>query len=415
MPGRIGLLREKNTNKIMNKLWLAIFWVSFPFGIVSFLLPIYGKELGASAVEIGGFFSAFSLVPALIRPFLGQALDRYGRRPFLIAGLAGYVFSTLMFSVADTILLLTIARFLQGIGSSFLWISAFTIVADLAKVQGRGHDFGSIDEASYRGALLGTIFGFSAILTFEAAFGIDLKTIWFWIFIIFLGPVLIGFWNGWIGAEETVPEDVKSNRDRKPISRQLVALMGIVMVTGASQAMVWPLLMIFLQDKLGAGVISLAVAYLPAALISSFLPSRMGIVTDRLGRKGPMIAGLLVGSAASLLIPGLRSLTALTILWSVETIGYTISLPAERAFVADIAGRDIRGKSYGLYTFSFFLGGALGPLVGGWLYDNAGHAMPFYLNSVVLILGAALVLFVLHEPANTDENISGNAKGKTNL
>ncbi len=68
-----------------------------------------------------------------------------------------------------------------------------------------------------------------------------------------------------------------------------------------------------------------------------------------------MVIGLLVGAVASVAIPHLGSIAALTFLWCLETIGYTISIPAERAFVADIAGENIRGTSYGMYTFSFFL------------------------------------------------------------
>ena len=80
---------KKSTEQVFKSLWQATFWISFPFGVVSFLLPVYGKEIGANALEIGGFFSAYSLVPALIRPFLGRALDRWGRRPFLLIGLGG--------------------------------------------------------------------------------------------------------------------------------------------------------------------------------------------------------------------------------------------------------------------------------------------------------------------------------------
>jgi hypothetical protein len=36
-------------------------------------------------------------------------------------------------------------------------------------------------------------------------------------------------------------------------------------------------------------------------------------------------------------------------------------------------------------------------LAGGWLYDSLGHAMPFYLNTVVLFVGALLVATVLRE------------------
>ena len=72
-----------------------------------------------------------------------------------------------------------------------------------------------------------------------------------------------------------------------------------------------------------------------------------------------------MGAAASLAIPHLGSIIGLTLLLCSETIEYSISNSAERAFVADIAGEDIRGTSYGMYTFSYFLGAAIGPLAGG--------------------------------------------------
>jgi MFS family permease len=174
--------------------------------------------------------------------------------------------------------------------------------------------------------------------------------------------------------------------------------MGIVCLTGASSAMVWPLLMIFLQDSLGADLTALASAYVPAALISALLPSRLGHLADRFGRRPLMVTGLLVGAVASIAIPHLRSVALLAALWAIESLGYAASVPAERAFVADIAGEDTRGSSYGLYTFAYFLGALVGPLAGGWLYDYVGHAVPFYLNGVGLLIGGGLVAAALREP-----------------
>jgi DHA1 family multidrug resistance protein-like MFS transporter len=378
-------------------LWRAIFWISFPFGILAFVLPIYGRELGATALEVGGFFSAMSLVPVIVRPFLGRALDRWGRRPFLLLGLVGYVGAMMIFCFAGTVQLLTVARFVQGLGQAFLWLSAYAIVADVAAVTGRGRDFGTVDEATNRGAIVGTMGGFAVIFTLQG-FGLTWERIWFWLFAAYAIPAVLALRLAWQGVEETRPQATREPVESRPISGQLIALMIIVFVTGASSMMVWPLLMIFLQDKLHASVDVLGWAYLPAALIQSFLPSHMGGIADRWGRKGPMIVGLVVGALASALIPHLRSIVLLIILWAVESLGYTASMPAERAFVADIAGEDTRGASYGLYTFAFFLGAAVGPLVGGWLYDNLGHAMPFYLNTAVLLVGALLVGIVLREP-----------------
>jgi DHA1 family multidrug resistance protein-like MFS transporter len=375
-------------------LWRAIFWVSLPFGILSFVLPIYGKDLGASALEIAGFFSALSVVPVIVRPFLGRALDRWGRRPFLLLGLFNHAVAMIVFSFASSVFLLTVSRFVQGLGTAFLWLTASTIVADEAKETGRGHNFGLIDEAANRGAIIGTMAGFIVITVLS---DLEWTQIWFWIFSSYSVLALLGFWCGWRGVPETRPAESSLQVESRPFSGQLLTLMGIVFITGASTAMVWPLLMVFLQDILQAEVWALALAYLPAALLSSFLPSRMGKIADRWGRKPPMIAGLLVGALASALIPHLRSILGLTILWAVESLGYIASLPAERAFVADIAGEDVRGTSYGLYTFAYFLGAVLGPLAGGWLYDNLGHGTPFYLNAAVLLLGGLLVASVLRE------------------
>jgi len=51
-----------------------------------------------------------------------------------------------------------------------------------------------------------------------------------------------------------------------------------------------------------------------------------------------MAAGLLIGALASALIPHLRTVGWLAALWAIESIGHAASVPAERAYVADIAG-----------------------------------------------------------------------------
>jgi MFS family permease len=389
----------ENPRRTLSVLWRAIFLVSFPYGVLGFLLPIYGRALGATALQVGAFFSAFAIVPIFVRPVLGRMLDRWGRRPFLLIGLAGYLATAVAFAAAASVWMLTAARFLQGIGSAFLWLTAYTMVADVSASGERGQGFGLIDEATNRGAIIGAALGFTLIVALQQSGEMDWRQAWWYLFAIYSLTSIGALGIAWRGARETRPPGQAGAPAGRSISRRLVTLMGIVLLTAASGAMVWPLLVIFLQDSLRAGPQELALAYLPAALIGAFLPSRMGAVSDRLGRKKPMILGLLIGAVASALIPQLRSLVGLSILWLVESAGYAASVPAERAFVADIAGEDVRGTSYGLYTFALFLGTAIGPIVGGWLYDTAGAAAPFYLNTAALTLGALLVALLLPEPA----------------
>jgi sugar phosphate permease len=134
------------------------------------------------------------------------------------------------------------------------------------------------------------------------------------------------------------------------------------------------------------------------ALVWAFLPSRMGAIGDRVGRKLPMTVGLMVSGVVILALPRVSSLLLLAILWAVEALAFTASVPAEEALVADLSGSEQRSESFGFYTFEAGLGAVTGPVVGGWLYDNVGHSMPFYFTAALVFLGALLIALLVRDP-----------------
>jgi MFS family permease len=194
----------------------SLFFVSWPFFILYLLLPVYGREIGASAVEIGLFFSAFSLMTVLMRPFLGWALDRVGRRPFLVIGLAGYAATWAAFAFIDQVWGIVAARLLQGVSSSFVWLTAYTIVADLAGEGARGRAFGSVAQASSQGAIVGTFVGFT-LLNAHLSLGGENVHLGSWQ-VLFLGygiaslaAVLVTLW----GLPETIPRAADREQPRE--------------------------------------------------------------------------------------------------------------------------------------------------------------------------------------------------------
>ena len=385
----------------------AIFLISFPFGLLYFTLPLLGKEMGASALAIAGLYSAFFLMTVLLRPVVGWALDRYGRRPFLLAGLGGYLLANLAFLLASSIGLLYLARIAQSIGSSLTWLSAYAIVADLASPDERGRTFGRVEQASSQALLVGvllffTVYGF---LTGRPATVMDeaMNLAWQISFGIFAILGICAIWQArhlpetvTLKAAEPFWPSLRAGWGR--MSRPLLVLMAIVFLTSAAYQAVSPLVLIFLQERFQASLFELAWAYFPMALIWAFLPSRMGAIGDRFGRKLPMAIGLLVSGMVILVLPHAPSLLLLAVLWAVEALAFTASVPAEEALVADLSGHQQRGESFGLYTFASGLGAVFGPLVGGWLYDQVGHAVPFYFTATLVFLGAVLIMLLVREP-----------------
>lgn len=399
--------REKSSRETFRVLGKSILLIALPFGILDFVLPIYGKSIGANAMEIGLFFSAFSLMLVIMRPLVGAGIDRFGRRPFLLAGLAGYMLTMFAFAAADRVVFIVLARVLQGLSASFLWLAANAITSDLAASDARGRTFGSLDEYAYRGGILGTFIGFTLLLGdfYVRIPGInvslqmgDMQSAWPVLFVLYGAVSLLAVLTAWRSLPETRRNGHVSSGQPIRWSRTWLLLLMVTAVTGASWAMVSPMLMIYLQEKFQAPIDHLALAFLPSALIWALLPSRLGRLSDRFGRKTLMVLSMLAAAATSVLIPTLSSLVGLALLWGLQALFYAAGDPAERALVADLTGDDQRGRAFGFYTMAAGLGAAAGPFLGGWLYDVIGQKAPFFANGVVLALSAGLLAWLLKEP-----------------
>ncbi len=381
--------------RAVSTLRTAIVLGSLSFGILQFALPIYAKDLGASALDIGGVFSIFAAMLTIARPLVGWGIDRWGRKVFLAFSFLVYALSMLIFGLAQSVAGLYAARFVQGLGSSLLWIPAYTVATELS-ARDWGRSVGTVDMSSARGGFFGTFLGFVIILA-----ATSFARGWQWTFDLYAIAAFVGAVLVWRGVPETRPAGTTAAATESSTGlagldrRRLTRLMLIVFLTGTSSAMISPLLMIFLQDHFTTDVPTLATAFIPAALVYAFLPGRLGALSDRFGRAPLMAIGLVGAGLVSIGMPLMTSLVLLAALWVLEAVALSAATPAEAALVADLAGRDVRGSGYGLYMFASGLGLTLGPLIGGWLYDAAGHPIPFYVNGVLLFMGAGLVMWLL--------------------
>ena len=70
------------------------------FGIVIPLLPFYVQSMGGSAEVVGLLLGTFAFTQMIATPILGRLSDRYGRRPVILASLAGNTLAMLIFDAA---------------------------------------------------------------------------------------------------------------------------------------------------------------------------------------------------------------------------------------------------------------------------------------------------------------------------
>jgi MFS family permease len=390
------------------RLQLVITLASFSTFVITAGLPIYSTEIGASGFEVGGLFAMGALMTAIARPIIGRALDIYGRKPFLLLGMAIEAISMILFAMSRDVISLFLASTAQGFGLGTMLLSAYAMTADLAMGEGRAGSFGSTEQAQYRGGLYGALLAVPVLLLtgFDAQGELRVtSTAWSVMFILFAIMGLLALLFAWRGMHETysviVRHEVQTKGDApQKIHPQLYVLMSIVALTSASSSGIAPFILKYIQDHITQDVSMIALAYLPASIAWGFLPSKMGIIADRFGRKLPMALGLIVSGIFSAFIPYLSTIFPLMIFATLEAVCYSAAVPAEQALVADMTGGKQRGIGFGLYTLGMSAGRVIGPLIMGWLYDQF-RSGPFFANAAILLIGTFLVLVLLRDPSKS--------------
>ncbi|MEQ1833314.1 MAG: MFS transporter [Candidatus Eisenbacteria bacterium] len=153
-----------------------------------------------------------------------------------------------------------------------------------------------------------------------------------------------------------------------------------------------------LTRRMGASpaTIGFLFASFGVTLLSVSIP--MGAISDRVGRRLPLVFGMIVLSRSTLLFAYAPSLPWLFAARMLQGAADAITWGVGFALVADLYGVSERGRVMGLVMSGSNLGFMLGPSIGGWLYETGGPELPFVLVSVIAAAGAAG--FLLLRPAS---------------
>ena len=135
-------------------IFLTVFVNLVGFGIIIPLLPFYAETFGASPVTIGLLFAAFSVAQLIAAPALGALSDRFGRRPVLIFSLIGTVISFAMLAVAQSLIMLFVARVVDGLSGGNI-TTARAYIADVTEPSDRAKAFGFLGAAFGLGFIVG--------------------------------------------------------------------------------------------------------------------------------------------------------------------------------------------------------------------------------------------------------------------
>lgn len=148
-------------------LFLTVFVDLLGFGMVMPLLAVYADQFSrdAGGWTIGLLMASFSAMQFLAAPVWGMLSDRIGRRPVLMAGLAGSVIFYSLFAWAshvDSLFLLFVSRIGAGIAGATI-PTAQAYIADSTPPEKRSHGMAIIGIAMGFGFTFGPLLGYLAL------------------------------------------------------------------------------------------------------------------------------------------------------------------------------------------------------------------------------------------------------------
>ena len=137
-------------------------------------------------------------------------------------------------------------------------------------------------------------------------------------------------------------------------------------------------------------------------LVNSMLQPVMGAIADRVSRRKPIIqVGLLLMGIGTLAFLIASRFTDLLLIRALQGIGVALTIPASMALMTSATEKRTRGGSMGIYTTMRMVGFAIGPLLGGFLFDHFGFTSAFLAGAVAIFIGMILVqLWVTETPVD---------------
>ena len=149
-----------------------------------------------------------------------------------------------------------------------------------------------------------------------------------------------------------------------------------------------------LSRTLGASptMIGLLFASFGVTLLTLSMP--MGHVSDRVGRKAPLVGGMLALAASTVLFAYADSLPWLFAARLVQGGADAVTWVVGFALIADRYGPDERGRVSGIVMSGTSAAIMVGPTIGGWLYEIGGLRAPFLTVAALAAVSAVGFLWL---------------------
>ena len=392
-------------------------------GLERSIVPLLGQSVFglASTTAVLSFIVSFGIVKALANLFAGRLSDRIGRKGVLIAGWLFGLPVPFLIIFAPAWSWVVFANVLLGINQGLCWSTTVIMKIDLVGPARRGLAMGINEAAGYGAVSLAAIAAGYLAATYALRPQPFLLGVVFALAGLLLSLFFVRETQGHARYEAALlvrqsdhePESEQQATDQmaqRPTTpsfkeiflltswkdRTLFAVSQAGLVNNLNDGLAWGLLPLFFA----AGGLSIAQIGLLAGIYPGVWGAAQlvtGALSDRLGRKVLIVAGMLLQGTAIILLPFLHGFWSWAGAMVLLGLGTSLVYPTLIAAISDVALPEWRASAVGVYRLWRDSGYAIGALLAGVLADLFGVPWAIGVIGVLTILSGVVVKFVMSE------------------
>ncbi len=352
-----------------------------------FLLPKFmATVLDAGPREVGQLLAAHGATIVVLLPLFGAAVDRYGRRNFLLFGALLMAGLTACFPLVDEVgPLLFGLRIAQAAAFAVMFAAGGALAVDLAPPERLGEAIGFYGTSflSMNAVATACSEALAARFGWNAAFWVATATA------LLSGLLMLRVKETHRG--ESIDRDGESLLAliRKASTWRVAVVIATV---GAALTGVFNFHQLFVMELGISNVSRFFIAYTSAAVIVRF---GFGHYIDRWGHRSVALGALVLYACAVFGVAHVAVL-GLALLGAAIGLAHGVFYPSYNAVVVAGVAPSVRGKTMGLFQASFQLGGALGGILFGTLAARRGYP-PVFMTAAAGLAVAWVLLWLAPE------------------
>jgi EmrB/QacA subfamily drug resistance transporter len=423
----------------------ALFMIMLDNTVVNVALPSIQRDLHASISSLEWTINGYTLSFAVLLATGGRLGDIFGRRRMFIGGVVLFTLSSATAGFAPDTLSLVISRIAQGVGAAFMMPGTLSIITDAFPAEERGKAIGTWAGVSALALAIGPLLGgfLTEHVGWQAIFFINLP--------VGVGAVLAALFAVRESRDETVGHEVDyagvalltagltalvlalvegnswgwgspgivsliagsvillatfvavERNVRAPMvefglfaNRTFIGAVSVAFIVTFAMLGMFFFLALYMQNILGYSPLEAGVRFLPTTLMVMTVAPIAGRLSDRIGPRWPIVAGLSLTTAALFMFTQIGEGTTYSDLlpaFILMGVGVALTMSPMSTAAMNAVSTAKAGIASGILSMFRMLGGTFGvAAIGAIFQSEAGSVLAPSRDAFVHALGNAMWL-----------------------